>query len=81
MERIIGPMRGFYIASYACPMGELGNIFLGHSRVFDSTKPRSFWDAKPIAEAIEPVTCASLEEAHHRALLTGLQQARCLADA
>ena len=41
-ERISGPKGGYYIASYACPMGELGQQYMGMARI-STTKPRSYW--------------------------------------
>jgi hypothetical protein len=39
VERVVGPIGGYYIASYACAMGELGRQFLGFARVC-VTKPQ-----------------------------------------
>jgi hypothetical protein len=44
MERIRGPIQGVYVVSYACAMGELGNEFVGYTKVC-KTPPDGFWDA------------------------------------
>lgn len=44
MERISGPIYGLYVVSYACEMGELGNEFVGYTKLCD-VPPDSFWDA------------------------------------
>jgi hypothetical protein len=49
VERVIGPIGGYYIASYACAMGELGRQFLGFARVC-SVKPPDYWKAQAFAE-------------------------------
>jgi len=41
-ERISGPKSGYYIASYACPMGELLQQYMGMARI-STTRPRSYW--------------------------------------
>ncbi len=48
-ERILGPIRGYYIASYACAMGELGQQFLGFAKLC-VLRPADFWDARSFAE-------------------------------
>jgi hypothetical protein len=50
-ERISGPKGGYYIASYACPMGELGRQYMGMARI-STTKPRSYWANGQGAESV-----------------------------
>jgi hypothetical protein len=45
MERIRGPVNGYYVASYACRVGDLGDEFVGYTKLC-SVRPRSFWDAE-----------------------------------
>ena len=43
MERILGPLNGFYVAAYAAPIGE-GERFSSYAKVC-WTRPDSYWDA------------------------------------
>lgn len=43
MERIWGPLNGFYVAAYAAPMGD-GDRFCSYAKVC-WTRPESYWDA------------------------------------
>lgn len=43
MERIWGPLNGFYVAAYAAPAGE-GERFCSYAKVC-WTRPESYWDA------------------------------------
>lgn len=43
MERIWGPLNGFYIAAYAAPLGG-GERFCSYAKVCWS-RPESYWDA------------------------------------
>lgn len=43
MERIWGPVNGFYLAAYAAPVGD-GNRFASYAKVCWE-KPDSYWDA------------------------------------
>jgi hypothetical protein len=44
MERIRGPVQGYFLASYACRVGELGQEFVGYTKLC-SRRPRNFWEA------------------------------------
>ena len=46
MERIIGPIRGYYIASYA---SEAGEAWIAYSKICRS-RPESYWDAQGSAK-------------------------------
>ncbi len=48
IERVVGPINGYYIASYACEMGEFGREFLGFAKLCTS-RPLSYWDAQGVA--------------------------------
>ena len=43
MERIWGPLNGFYVAAYAAPAGD-GERFCSYAKVC-WTRPDSYWDA------------------------------------
>ena len=43
MERIWGPVNGFYFAAYAAPVGD-GDRFCSYAKVC-WTKPESYWEA------------------------------------
>lgn len=49
LERITGPFQGYYIAAYACPMGELGAEYLGEYRI-SQTRPTSFCEAESLRQ-------------------------------
>ena len=44
MERIWGPLNGFYVAAYAAPVGEDGERYCSYAKVC-WTQPDSYWDA------------------------------------
>jgi hypothetical protein len=43
MERIWGPVKGFYLAAYAAPVGD-GRQFCSYAKIC-WTRPSSYWDA------------------------------------
>jgi hypothetical protein len=45
VERIRGPVNGYYVVSYACEIGDLGREYVGYTRLCAS-RPESFWDAQ-----------------------------------
>jgi hypothetical protein len=45
IERVVGPIKGYYIASYACEMGELGDRYLGFAKVCKAV-PKDYWEAQ-----------------------------------
>ena len=44
MERISGPVDGYYVVSYACEVGEFGHEFVGYTKLC-AQPPANFWDA------------------------------------
>ena len=66
VERVVGPFQGYYIASYACAMGELGRQYLGFARVC-AAKPKDYWKAKACAEVSTSELLDSAETALERA--------------
>ncbi|GAC1422400.1 MAG: hypothetical protein NVSMB6_23920 [Burkholderiaceae bacterium] len=59
---VIGPMRGHYIALYACPMGELGNEYVGYYKLC-RLKPERFMDASSVFDGNTTAMCASAKDA------------------
>lgn len=43
MERISGPVDGYYVVSYACEVGEFGHEFVGYTKLCEE-RPDTFWD-------------------------------------
>jgi hypothetical protein len=70
-ERISGQREGYYVATYACPVGEFGEEYVGYGRLF-RTRPDSFWDAFPAVEVVVPVSSPSVDQAHRAALALAL---------
>ncbi len=75
-ERIVGPISGYYIASYACAMGDLGRQFMGFAKLC-TLQPKDFWDAKSFAEfttsELLDTEDGALENAERRALMRIVQ--------
>ena len=63
VERIVGPIRGYFIASYACEMGELGEQYLGFAKVCMS-RPEDYW----MAQACAKFSCEELASTAEDAL-------------
>lgn len=66
VERITGPYRGHYIASYACPVGE-GAQFHGFAKVC-RVEPLSYWEATQVVQKLSssqwaPSADAAMDEA------------------
>ena len=70
MERVVGPIKGYYIASYACEMGEMGERYLGFAKVC-TAKPEDYWQAEACckfsAEELVDSPESALESAEGRA--------------
>lgn len=64
---VIGPCRGSYIAAYACPVGELGESYIGYYKIY-RTRPRSYLDTGHLATGTTPQLFASAEAAAHNAI-------------
>ena len=62
LERISGPFRGHYIATYACPVGE-GSEFHGFAKVC-SAEPPNYWEATGVVQKLSaPHWSATPEDA------------------
>jgi hypothetical protein len=70
-ERILGPIRGYYIASYACEMGELGERYLGFAKLCRD-RPEDYWRASACAK----FSCEELAESPEGALESAERRAR-----
>lgn len=77
---------GSFIALYACEMGELGEKYLGHYKIF-TTRPSDFWVpghiAADIAETLSPSAAEALADARDLAMqhvrrLTAAPRTRCV---
>ena len=62
VERISGPLQGYYVAAYACEMGELGSKYIGYYKIFRD-KPRSYWDGECLLKGCVEDVCATADEA------------------
>jgi hypothetical protein len=71
IERVVGPFEGYYIASYACEMGELGDRFLGFAKLC-RVKPQDYWQASACAK----FSCEELADTAERALASAESRAR-----
>jgi hypothetical protein len=71
--RIIGPVRAHFIGAYACPVGELGNHYVGHYRIF-SHRPGSFWDTDFLQDSFVVQRDSDPASSIARALAEGLEQ-------
>lgn len=73
LERITGPIQGYYIAAYACAMGELQSECLGYFKICVGA-PNSYWEAdclfKDCTEAPVNNPHAALREAEDAARRT-----------
>ncbi len=71
MERSSGPFKGYFIAVYACAMGELGREYVGYYKVC-RTKPVDYWEAdcvlKGCAEGVSSTPGHALQDAEEMAV-------------
>ena len=61
MERITGPVHGFYVASYASPVGD-DRRYCSYAKVCRD-KPSSYWEARPVLKLFGGERHRSAEEA------------------
>ena len=71
IERVVGPFKGYYIASYACEMGELGERYLGFAKLC-RVKPDDYWQASACAK----FSCEELADTPEHALASAEARAR-----
>lgn len=73
MERVSGPFNGCYVATYACPVGDFGEMYIGHARVF-AARPRSYWEEGSLLELAMTSACGSRQLAHRSACELAVDQ-------
>ena len=44
-ERMYGPLSGYFVAAYACEVGEFGRQYVGYFKICGS-EPTTYWDAE-----------------------------------
>lgn len=76
-ERIEKRYLGYHVALYACEMGELGDLFLGHYKIF-AKRPRSFWDRGHLAADTVGALSGSAQQALDHAQDLAEQKVRSL---
>ncbi|HSV36002.1 MAG TPA: hypothetical protein VLI46_10625 [Ramlibacter sp.] len=81
MERILGPIKGYYIASCTCQMGELGKEYLGFAKVC-LAKPVDFRSAQSLSDvssdAVMPTAQGAMERAELRARIAIANMSACV---
>lgn len=68
---------GYHVALYACEMGEMGDLYLGHYKVF-ANRPRSFWEHGHLAADTVNGLSSSVERALNHAQDQAKQKIRTL---
>lgn len=63
---ISGPLHGLFVASYACPVGELGERFVGYYRVY-AREPHCYCDAGAWLDGVADGSFASPDAALRQA--------------
>jgi len=76
MERIWGPVNGFYLAAYAAPAGE-GAACCSYAKVC-WTRPDSYWDADCAFKIFGGEHHRTLEEALNAVALEASNEISCL---
>jgi hypothetical protein len=74
---VLGPIRAHYVATYACPIGEFGDSYIAHFRLFVE-RPASFWDAGHVHDEWLLPIFSNPEAALHSAAVKGWKVAGCL---
>lgn len=72
IERITGPFNGYHIAAYACPMGDMGQEYLGQYKI-SRKRPNSFLDDGCLlvggGDELWPTCASAIQAAESRAML------------
>jgi len=79
VERISGPFQGYYVAAYACEMGELGCQYIGYYKVFRK-KPLSYWEGDCLFKGCTEDVRATADEAIDSAFRMASDQVADLPD-
>lgn len=74
----IDKFEGLFIALYACEMGELGEVYLGHYKIF-TARPSDYWVPGHVAADIAESFSSSPQEAMDAAKDLAIQTMRRLA--
>lgn len=61
-ERVSGPVRGYFAAAYACPVGELGNRYVGYYKLF-AGEPESYWQSECLSKGCTETDYEAPEDA------------------
>lgn len=73
IQSVIGPLRGVYVAIFACPVGELGDRYLGYFKLYRE-RPRCYCDAGHFGHGMLRAPAASADAALHTAALEARQR-------
>lgn len=74
---VLGPIRGYYIATYACPVGEHGREFLGCYKIFERF-PSEFFETGHISCGSTRARYSSKDVALHHAALSARNEINVL---
>jgi hypothetical protein len=72
---VIGPIGGLYFGTFACPVGELGESFVGYFKIFRS-RPTCYCDADHLDSGVSAGSHSSPEAALHAAALVAREHSR-----
>lgn len=73
MERVSGPLKGYYVAAYACEMDEMGSKYIGYYKICRD-EPVSYWEGDCLLKGCAELVCASPEEAINSAFRIAADQ-------
>ena len=69
---IIGPLAGYYVATYACPVGDLGDRFVGYYKVYPF-RPGCFCEDGHLLAGCTSVGYPAADRAMHEAVILARQ--------
>jgi hypothetical protein len=75
IQSVIGPVGGVYVAMFACPVGELGDRYVGCYKLFEA-RPACYCDAGHVGHGETPSLHPSPDAALHGAALAAQRQIR-----
>lgn len=73
-EQVTGPIRGYYVAAYACPVGEFGREYVSYFKVFAGRSCSYFEGAPCIIKGTAAPVSGSARHALDEALDCARQQ-------
>lgn len=62
VERVSGPLKGYFVAAYACEMGELGSKYIGYYKICRD-EPVSYWEGDCLLKGCAEEVCETAEQA------------------